>query len=300
MLKQVIAAQWFRRPDKRSLSVICCEALSLCHWHKASWGSVIWMPLPSVLPPGATTPCLVLTSVYFAVEFFIKNNAKEFWSAWTGVSLSLWHIMLLNSLFKALIPTDIINAQLSRERGTSEEVWSIPELVGQSGWWRCCDTREQMQHPCACTPSVWVLPRSLPCIVHLGGLPLQPVWVSLQSCFVPVRGCEVPVPQPGAVASGSSPVTLPRICAGTLGHFNFSLAVYAFKHCKLLRGWLSLKSGIFIVLLQDENDWEKLILTCKPESFKGKCKVTVVKQISSHCYKSLCPRMKAAFTYHQS
>lgn len=75
------------------------------------------MPLPSVLPPGATSPSLVLTPVYFAVEFVIENNAKEFWSARTGVSLSLWHTVLLNSLFKALIPSDIISTQLSRERG---------------------------------------------------------------------------------------------------------------------------------------------------------------------------------------
>lgn len=62
------------------------------------------MPVPSVLPPDATTPCLVLTPVYFALEFVIENNAKEFWSARTGVFLSLWHAVLLNSLFKALIP----------------------------------------------------------------------------------------------------------------------------------------------------------------------------------------------------
>lgn len=74
------------------------------------------MPLPSAMPPGATTPCLVLTPVYFAVEFVIENNAKEFWSAWTGVSLSLWHTVLLNSLFKASVPTDIIKTRLSRER----------------------------------------------------------------------------------------------------------------------------------------------------------------------------------------
>lgn len=32
-----------------------------------------------------------------------------------GVSLGLWHTMSLNSLFKALIPTDSVNTQLSRE-----------------------------------------------------------------------------------------------------------------------------------------------------------------------------------------
>lgn len=73
------------------------------------------MPPPSVLPPGATTPSLVLTPVYFAVEFVIENNAREFWSARAGVSLSLWHAVLLNSLFKALIPTDISSTQPSRE-----------------------------------------------------------------------------------------------------------------------------------------------------------------------------------------
>lgn len=54
--------------------------------------------------------------IYYTVEFVIENNAREFWSARTGVSLSLWQTVLLNSLFKALIPTDIINTQLSRER----------------------------------------------------------------------------------------------------------------------------------------------------------------------------------------
>lgn len=51
----------------------------------------------------------------------------------------------------------------------------------------------------------------------------------------------MPVPQTEAVTFGSPPITLPRTCAGILGHFNFSHAVYAFsvpplalKACKLL------------------------------------------------------------------
>lgn len=43
---------------------------------------------------------------------------------------------------------------------------------------------------------------------------------------VPARSC----------GFGSPLITVPRRCAGTLGHFNFSPAVYAFKHCKLLSG----------------------------------------------------------------
>lgn len=46
----------------------------------------------------------------------------------------------------------------------------------------------------------------------------------------------MPVPQPGAVPLVLPQITLPRRCAGTLGNFNFSRAVNAFKYCKLLSG----------------------------------------------------------------
>lgn len=46
-----------------------------------------------------TMPLLVLAPVYFAVAFITENNAKEFWSAQTGVQLALWHTALLNSLY---------------------------------------------------------------------------------------------------------------------------------------------------------------------------------------------------------
>lgn len=87
-----------------------------------------------MLSTGITTPCLALTPVHFAVEFVTENNAEEFWSAQNGVSLGLWHTMLLNSLFKALRPTDSINTQLSRERRYLGGGVSYPRAGWESSW----------------------------------------------------------------------------------------------------------------------------------------------------------------------
>lgn len=126
------------------------------------------MPLPSVLPPGATTLHLVLIPVCFAVEFVIENNAKEFWSAWTGVSLSLWHTVLLNSLFKSSIPTDIINAAEQGEKVPQRSCEVSPSWRDRAAGGSAVTHESRCSSPCPCRPSVWALPQSLPMPCPIG------------------------------------------------------------------------------------------------------------------------------------